>query len=600
MIQTSRVVCLIDVAWLLLWGVLSSLWCVTAAQQLGGTYDEPIYLTSGLQHWRDGSPAPLMHLGTMPLPVDTVTLPLYLYERWTGTQLDPLRDWEMVLPWARAANLVFWWLLLVYGWLCARLLAGVWAGRLVVPLLACEPSLLAHASLATTDICITACLLMLVYHFRSGRDGTWPRRLLLPAFCFGLTLLAKASALVFGPICMLVLGLEHLIRKEVLPSLERFSWRSLISQTWSRLGGLRRDMTWIGLGGLLVAFVYVGSDWQPQKSLVAWAHNLPDGAGKTGLVWLAEHLRCFSNAGDGLMRQITHNVRGHGSYLLGYTHPRALWFYFPVLLTIKLAVPILVLPLLLLVLRPRTLINWACLTATMLLLLSLTFRVQIGIRLILPLVVLGLVGLAAAVTHAIQESEVVWRRRLLTGAALAGVAWLLVSAVQVWPHGLSYVNELYGGTKRGYRHVSEANYDWGQGLKELVRWQKKHHVEKLGICYYGSDPTLERLPLEVVPLYFLPLQQPEDTLSAVQGRLLAVSTSALYGAAIDTPGMRHAAAFLRQCQPVARTMTFFIYDFSGRAGETRNQQFTPEKTPTGNEERTEYTEVIPVLPAKHR
>jgi hypothetical protein len=565
MTQTQQSSRLADLAWLLFWGGVSSLWCLTAAQQLGGTFDEPVYLQRGLEHWRDGSPTPLMHLGTMPLPVDTVTLPLYLYERWTGTPLDPLRDWEKVLPWARAATLVFWWLLLLYGWLCARLLAGPWAGRLAVALLACEPSLLAHASLATTDVCISACLLILVYHFRAGREASWPLRVLLPAFGFGLALLAKASALVFGSVCMLVLGLEHLVRKEVLPTLLPFSWRGLLGQTWARCRPLRRDLTWIVLGGLAVAFVYVGSDWQPQKSFVAWARQLPDGTSKTCVVWLTEHLRCFSNAGDGLMRQITHNVRGHGAYLLGYTDPRALWFYFPVLLTIKMTVPILALLLLLLVFQPRTLTNWACLTAAVLLLLSLTFRVQIGIRLVLPLVALGLVGLAAALAGAIRGTDAGWRRCLLTGAAAAGVAWMLVASVRVWPHGLCYVNELWGGTRGGYAYVSEANYDWGQGLKELARWQAKHHIDKLGICYYGTDPTLERLPLEVVPLHTLPLQQPDDTLAAVRGRLLAISTTALYGA-LDIPSLQQAALFLRRCKPVGRTTTFFIYDFTKADG----------------------------------
>ena len=37
-------------------------------------------------------------------------------------------------------------------------------------------------------------------------------------------------------------------------------------------------------------------------------------------------------------------VRGHGVYLLGQTHRRALWYYFPVLLCIKLSLVLLVLP----------------------------------------------------------------------------------------------------------------------------------------------------------------------------------------------------------------------------------------------------------------
>ena len=43
-----RSVLLIDAAWFLFWAVVSSLWCVTAASQLGATFDEPIYVQRGL------------------------------------------------------------------------------------------------------------------------------------------------------------------------------------------------------------------------------------------------------------------------------------------------------------------------------------------------------------------------------------------------------------------------------------------------------------------------------------------------------------------------------------------------------------------------
>ena len=92
---------------------------------LGGTFDEPVYLSCGLEHWRTGSCASLMKLGTMPLPVDVETLPLYLYERCSmASRLDPVCDWDMVLPWARSATLVLWWLLLFYAWARRCSLAG--------------------------------------------------------------------------------------------------------------------------------------------------------------------------------------------------------------------------------------------------------------------------------------------------------------------------------------------------------------------------------------------------------------------------------------------------------------------------------------------
>jgi Dolichyl-phosphate-mannose-protein mannosyltransferase len=561
MIPSRRAIRLFDLIWLLAWGALSSVWCLTAARELGGTFDEPVYLSCGLEHWRTGSCASLMRLGTMPLPVDIVTLPLSVYERWQGVRLDPLRDWDMVLPWARSATLFFWWLLLIHAWLAARSLSGPWAGRLVVALLACEPSILSHAGLATTDIAITACLLALVYYFRTGRDKPWLRRVLLPAFWFGLALLTKASALVYAPVFLLSAGLEHLVRTQVVPILSKRSPLTLAAEAWNRLRPLRRDMTCVLLGGLVLTFVYCGSDWKPEESWVQWSHTLPAGPLREGMVWTSEHLCIFSNAGVGMVRQITHNVRGHGAYLAGCWDHRALWFYFPLLITIKLTLSLLALPALVLMLRPRALLNWPCLAGFALFLLSPTFRVQIGIRIILPLVVLGVVGLAAALVRAVRDSEALWRRQLLIGAAGLAVCWSLISSVQVWPNGISYINELWGGTQDGYACVSEANYDWGQGLPELARWQREKGIARLGICYYGTDPRLGKMPVDVVPLYELSLQSPEEVASVVEGKYLAVSIS-LLNHSVETPGMQESIAFLNHCRPVGRTTTFLIYDFS--------------------------------------
>src|SRR5262245_66460418 len=105
--QADRAGRAFDWLWLLAWGVASSVWCVSAAGRLGATFDEPVYVSCGLECWRTGSHAPLMRLGTMPLPVDAETLPLYLWERWRGEPFDPEADLGRLLPWARAGALPF-------------------------------------------------------------------------------------------------------------------------------------------------------------------------------------------------------------------------------------------------------------------------------------------------------------------------------------------------------------------------------------------------------------------------------------------------------------------------------------------------------------
>ena len=158
-----------DWLWLLAFGVASSAYCVLAAREIGPTFDEPFYMTSGLNYWRTGSHGPLLRAGTMPLPVDVQTLPVWVWEQFRGKPFDPTGDLDTVLPVARAANLVFWWPLLFYGGRLASLWGGPAAGRWATALLACEPNLLAHASLATTDI---ACRRR--SRAGSSRFGSWP------------------------------------------------------------------------------------------------------------------------------------------------------------------------------------------------------------------------------------------------------------------------------------------------------------------------------------------------------------------------------------------------------------------------------------------
>jgi hypothetical protein len=547
---------LLEGGWLLFWIIASSAWCVSASAHLGATFDEPTYVTLGLESWRSGSSKGLLDLGTMPLPPHVQTLPLHLWERWRGEAFDIARDLDTILPVARLGTLPFWWLLLLYGWRTGRQMAGVWGGRVAVALLACEPNLLAHASLATTDVAVSACLLALFYHFRGGRVGSWRQRVLVPAVWFALAVLAKASGLVFGIIGLCMVELEY--RLTTTPGTVSL-WRRIRAALVEC--SFRRDLMQICTLGLMAVFCYCGSDWVSSPSFVDWARQLPEGPARSGMTRLAEHLCIFSNAGNALARQFRHNVQGHGVFLLEHVERRAIWYYFPLALSIKSPLPLLVLPLLLAGVCRRALGNWACLTVSALLVFSLACRVQTGIRLVLPLISLAVVGLASALVGAREQLASLRARPLLTASGVLSGAWLLWTALSVWPHGLCYTNELWGGTANGYRCLSDSNYDWGQGLKELARWQQEHQVHDLHVLYYGTDTALRQLPMH--PLIVGALQLGPDHLpAAVQGRTLAVGTSIVYGSVSETfQDLQVLARSLRQRTPVDRTSTFLIYRF---------------------------------------
>ena len=550
----------IDGLWLLAFGLASSAWCLTAAAELGATFDEPLYLNAGLASWRTGSNKLLMSAGTMPLPVDVQTLPVYLWERSRGQAFHAYRDIESILPVARAANLAFWWMLLIYAMRLGRTWGGTWGGRLAVGFIACEPNFLGHAALATTDIALVATMLALVYHFHHGQGMGWTRRVFVPGMLFGLAILAKASGLVFGVQAMLVLGLSHLANSGALTAPSGSSMADRVKHLWHATFPLRKDLTGIGLVGFTFTFAYTGSDWGTEWTFIEWANKLPEGTLRSAMVPLSENLSIFPNAGEAILQQVKHNMRGHGAYLLGEWHQKSCWAYFPIALTVKTPMPVLALLLAVVMIRPRALRSPLVGIVLLLLAFSLNCKVQIGIRFMFTLMALLNIALAVAVARSWSDPEGGrYVPRWFVGVLLAAMAAV---SIWIWPHGIGFTNQLWGGTAGGYHHLSDSNYDWGQGLPELKEWNRTHNGDAtLAIAYFGTDPAILFAPFKPISLYHaLETGSPEELRRVAGTRYLAVSTSVLYGNESERLGHMTALHRLRSTRPADRTQTFLIFD----------------------------------------
>jgi len=60
------------------------------------------------------------------------------------------------------------------------------------------------------------------------------------------------------------------------------------------------------------------------------------------------------------------------------------------------------------------------------------------------------------------------------------------SSLHVYPHSLSYFNELAGGPDNGQRHLLDSNIDWGQDLLFLKEWVESHpEAASLGLAYFN-------------------------------------------------------------------------------------------------------------------
>jgi hypothetical protein len=503
--------------------VASGGWCFFASRQLGATFDEPFYLQGGLDYWHRGNFGTLLAAGTMPLAQHLQTLPIYIAEAMSGRLFTIEHDLGDMLALARPVTLLFWILLLVSTLRMGRILGGPWGARAALLLLALEPNFLAHACLATTDIALTACFMSFAVELLTRRRQTTAWRVGVPALWFGLALSAKVSAIALLPFAVVAAALQH----------DRTARRRLAIDAISILVlGLGFTILYSGTGGQ----IWLGGTLTRMPA-DHWLRPIVSAVGSLPL---------FPNALYAIWFQFAHNQTGQAVFLAGQADTSAIWYYVPVLLTVKLTVPMLAAFILAIALS-RSPLRVTMIAASLLAATMIVFQVQTGIRFLLPLLAFALAWLGSRLGNLCAHAQP--PSRLALAAILA--AMTIEGALQ-WPDALRYVNSLWGGPNEGYKVVSDSNYDWGQGMPELERWRRSSDGP-LSVWYFGTDtryPEISRI-------------NPRDAnfdSRVLEGRALAVSTSLLYGGYLETPSpARDLIQRLRQMAPSARTSTFFIF-----------------------------------------
>jgi hypothetical protein len=89
-----------------------------------------------------------------------------------------------------------------------------------------------------------------------------------------------------------------------------------------------------------------------------------------------------------------------------------------------------------------------------------------------------------------------------TSIAAVALLWAATSSLWIYPHSLSYFNELVGGPTRGHAHLHDSNIDWGQDLLYLKRWLDEHpEARPLHLCYFlpHVDPRIAGIESTLPP-----------------------------------------------------------------------------------------------------
>ena len=409
------------------------------AATTSGTWDETIYLALG-RSLAAGDRVALANLGVAPLPV-ALAWPRRVVEPDSAPPGDPSVYRDRI---SRArARAVQWFLIpcLIGVFAIIGMARGIWVGFFAAMLIALSPNVIAHASLATTDMAFAAvslaCVAAMIGYFRNPSPA-WTTVL---AIALGTSLSVKYSAVLLVAAALALFAMQF----------ERARWK--------------RDVTVLAMAAL-VAWTLHGFATAPSAS----AGGLP--------------LPIFFR---GLAVQADLDAAGQEAFLLGATSQRGWWYYFPVALVLK-STPIELISLVVFIsvaLRRMRSVEHRVAATTVAIFVgaSLVTHRDLGVRYLLPVTVICLAGAAAWLSDLVKD-----RRRLALMAA-AAIAVQFASHVSIAPDYLAYFNGLSGGAGTGYRKLVDSNLDWGQDLPRLADWLAARGTNRVALAYYGTAPA---------------------------------------------------------------------------------------------------------------
>jgi 4-amino-4-deoxy-L-arabinose transferase-like glycosyltransferase len=463
-----------------------------------------------------------------------------LQDRWSRKVLyaTPGNDPDRLLNRSRA-------MMTIIG-LCLGALIGWWAWRLrgavaalaAVFAYALDPNILANAPLVKNDITFAFLLLAFSYAvWKLGRKPGWAG-VLVVALLYGAAVNVKMSGLVLLPLLVVMLSLAPVRRRRLLLALTPLvAVAAAVAVTWASYG-FRFAPTPEGDDRLDTSAVIEKMD--TETAIVA------------GLLWFEEHRLLPQAWTSGTIFQCS-DLQARPSFLLGEYSTTGWWYYFPLAMLFKTPLATLIALLLAVVgiiagraadggLRwPR----WStlCLTIPPLCygLLAMFSGVNIGLRHILPVCPFIFIGLGCGMASLWKLGKTYYRV-----AALLLAAWLLATTAAGYPHYLSYFNEAVGGARGALGLIGNSNLDWGQDLKLLAAWQRRHPEEKLYLAWPSlADPRY--YGIEYTTMNFNWPMQPRG-LPGPEPGVLAIGAMLLQGTYV--PPLRGQLAELRRQEPI--------------------------------------------------
>ncbi|PIV10318.1 MAG: hypothetical protein COS49_01140 [Candidatus Portnoybacteria bacterium CG03_land_8_20_14_0_80_41_10] len=428
-------------------------------------------------------------------------------------------DADKIILWARLPMLLIMLLLGIYIFKWAKEIYGHRAGLLALLLYSFSPTFLAHSRYVTTDVGAAAAFFIAAYYLIKWLQKPSKRNLVWAGLVFGLALLTKFSLALLIPYFIFLVIVWVILKKQPLLK--------------SMLGLLL-----IGLIGLALIWpVYQFHVWNypVERQLTDTQFHFRDFAveeASAPVIWMADKplLRPYGQFFLGFLMVMRRVLGGNTTYFLGEVSNLGWHHYFPIVFLIKIPLTFLIFILIALFLaawqikkpfwqKPyhRTLkwlknhlIEFAFLSFLVLYwATSIKSNLNIGVRHILPtfpflyILVSGQIDrwlnisfwpilekfklTAQGLGHTFKTAFLLCLKTYFKYLVVAILLfWYIWGTLAIYPHFLAYFSQFIGGTKNGYKYVTDSNLDWGQDLKRLAQFVEENKIDQIYLSYFGG------------------------------------------------------------------------------------------------------------------
>jgi 4-amino-4-deoxy-L-arabinose transferase-like glycosyltransferase len=425
-------------------------------------------------------------------------------------------DFETIIFRARMAASIFALMVALLAFLTAREMFGTGAGFIALLLVVFEPNFLAHGALVTTDTGAACCLLASIYAFYRYTKSPSRGRLAVLGLAAGIFFITKHSAVLL-PAMLILLAITELLRRRQVGDESRLRQALRLAGAFVIAAVIAVGIMWTGYG-----FRYSArpAGQQINPLLESTLGNLSPLEGKA--VTLMARWKLLPESWLYGLADVRSVANIWPSYIFGKVYAHGVWFYFPVAFVIKATLTTLIfLPLIVYAIATGKLRSWReilflSLPPLLYFCISMTSKLNIGVRHIL-LVFIFLLVLAGGAAWSLICKDRRWAWPI--GAL---ILFHVISSLRAFPTSyIAYANELWGGPANIHKYLTDSTTDWGQQLKAVKRYVDQRGIQQCWFAY-TVEPAI---PFRAygIPCQTLPTMDSmwfglkTDTPSAIQG-----------------------------------------------------------------------------------